>query len=248
MIQKFDLLLRKCIPFFDFFLCEHSYIRVKGEILQVFSLEKRACGHYYEINFGLVPLCYGIDDFRLTPYSLSCFDPIRWGMGVECGHGKAAQVNCLNEMIYLLKSNLFPIFDVCQSCHDTLLNLISIEQRIDSNRLKYLSLNGLVNKHKGEPVNYCDNIKYILAICSHDVNFALRCADSMLNNIALARKSNAHIMTEVMSESYEFREQQLRTDILHLQREDFGYFDAYLSSNKNESQKYLSAVLSKKNM
>ena len=166
--------------------CKLSFARIKGDILQVFSLKQRQNPLAYTIDFGIFPLCASLPVFLdCGGYDMRAFrvELLANGSGwVFDSKSNESKKQCLETISQTIDSYLIPLFDRCSDCKTTLFELIKLEELFDLNRqeaLYYLGDSDCAIPQNERSV--FDSRKYFMALKAHDYSYAHSFLQRMVN-------------------------------------------------------------------
>ena len=151
-----------------------TFIRIRGDILQTFTLECSQLAPTCSADFGIFPLClpqpvyfdcggYTLDKFIVEVYDGWIFD----------SDSDESIMNCVESISQAIDSYLLPFFEKCCDCKTALPELIKLDELFDRNRQTILRLKG--DSDLADPWHersLFDSRKYYMSLKAHDWSYA----------------------------------------------------------------------------
>lgn len=243
---------RKYLPV-GFIKEKQTFARIKGDVLQVFTLKKHGHKPTVTVEFGILPLCMPLS-FASLPihfsilsmgnYSLDQFfvgSPALHGGWVFNPLSKDSIQDCLYSVTQAIDNHLIPLFDKCTNCSTSLTELVKQEEKFDRNRREILLLRGEADCAKSwKERSLFDYKKYFMALkagnytyaqvfLNHQVNFY----EKALHECIISQESKTVIEKHTMK--YRSYSEQLKM----LNSGDRDYFYNLIQSNEDAMWKLL---------
>lgn len=171
-----------CVPKYQslgFYKNNATLVRNKGNILQSFTFKQTKRSQTCSVEFGFFPMCMPTPIFLDTGgYELGAFDVDTLLCGSEWRYSSNeinSIIECVEAISTCLDTHLIPLFDKCNSCEETLNELLRLEELFDTNRKAALHLVGDSDcaSHWLERSMF-DSKKYYMALKSHNMSYAKR--------------------------------------------------------------------------
>lgn len=225
-----------------------TFARIRGDILQVFSIKLSRNVPICSAEFGIFPLClpqpvfleaggYALDEFVIEQHEGGS----GWAFDASSDE---SMMNCVESISNTIDLYLLPFFEVCGDCESALRELIKLEELFDLNRQKKLQLRCESDLAVSwQERSLFDTRKYYMALKSHNLYYAEQYLNHQVNFYKTRLKAfdnpNAPKQPSIVRERFLT---QLAVNLEHLERlnfRDFCYFDNLLNFNENQMQKFL---------
>ncbi len=220
--------------------CGNTFAREIGGVLQSFTLKCYRGGGMCTIEFGVSPLCAGIDSIDIGTYNLSHFekyDDWTYDKTVE------SMEQCVDRIFHYINQYLLPFFERSESVEDAWHALIGLERLFCENRKQYLAKQHICDRagHNAETSAFLDSTKYYMALRRKDYSTALICRKAVLrqNVDALKAVQSYPWFPEKEIAKREGKIAQIKKEIELLERGDTAYFERIIEENEIISINYL---------
>ena len=220
-----------------------TFIRIRGETIQTFSLQYSRIGRAYSVHFGLYPLClpqpvyFDEGEYELYRALDPCDNFTAWehsGWEVK-SKSDTDMLECIESIIKAIDLYLIPFFDRCIDCKTSLTDLLALEKTFDYNRRKYLQLKGITDCAK--PWQYrsmLDSKKLYMALKTSNWSYArqyftnwIDCYKGGSKQFDKSRSTEHTRLTELLE------------CLQKLEGKDYGYFHTIVKCNEIEMRKFL---------
>ncbi len=225
-----------------------TFVRMREDILQVFTLkfprEKETCF----VEFGIFPLCLPQPIFLSEgSYELENFSVKQYGSSWKYDSGsEKSMMSCVSAMTETIDFYLIPFFEKCHNSESALLELVKLEELFDYNRKKCLQLQG--EEDKAEPWqerSLFDYTKFYLALKSHNWIYVNRYLNYQVDHYKTSLKSfdspNAPKQPDSVKKRFLDKLIVRSEQLEHLKSGDFNYFDTIVRANEKQMVEYLTA-------
>lgn len=226
-----------------------TFIRIKGDVLQAFSLKRSLHVPTCSVEFGIFPLClpqpicldaggYVLDELIIDRYEGASgwtFDP----------NSDESMMNCIESISNAIDLYLLPFFDACSDCKSALPELIKLEELFDYTRQKRLQLNGEADLGiPWQERSMYDSRKYYMALKSRNLSYAYHYLNHHIDFYKTRLKSfdnsNLPKQPEIVRERFLAKLVAYSEQLELLCSGDLDYFDDLLNSNESQMLKFLS--------
>ena len=235
---------KKYVPL-GFLRKKGTFVRLRGDVLQSFSLKHFKDLPYCSVDFGVTPLCLPQPFFlNAGAYRLNQFNiPIsEWPYDAKSAE---SIIQCVESMSEAIDLHMLPFFEMCCDCRSALPELIKLEELFDRNRIETLRLlGGYDSAAPLEERSLCDYRKYYMALKANDFSYARQYLEFQVD---LHKKS----LKEFDDPSYPQQPQGVIERFLHalrmhsshlehLNAGDLQFFSGMLAANEQETCRFLS--------
>lgn len=232
---------------------KQTFARIKGDILQMFTLKKHGRKPTVTVEFGIIPLCMPIP-FVSLPIHFSILTMGNYSLdqffaGLPALNGgwafnplsKDSVQDCICSVTQAIDNHLIPLFEKCTNCSTSLTELVKLEEEFDRIRQHVLLLMGESDCAKSwKERSLFDYKKYFMALkagnytyaqnfLNHQVNFY----EKVLHECIISHESKAVI--EKYTVNYRSYSEQLK--MLNAGAKD--YFYNLIRDNEDTMQKLL---------
>jgi hypothetical protein len=231
---------------------KNVFARLVNDVLQSFYVEKLSISPYERacrVGFSVLPICQKLEIepilgvYYLRKFEIShCVESDRWRY-------KSIPENigvCVDEILMYINKYLLPFFERANSCKTALPEVIELEKLFNANRLESLKLSNIAdNAEPNAELNLSDNAKYFMALKSGNYDFALKSRKALLKQSIAAYQSvqnNKYMTKEKLHEKEEILS-KLQVEILHLEEEDWDYFNTIIANNEAYSIERLKDII-----
>lgn len=225
-----------------------TFARIRGDVLQVFSLKLSRSIPACSVEFGIFPLClpqpifldaggYTLDVFIVELHERSS----GWTFDSS---SEESVMNCIESITKAIDLYLLPFFETCCDCKTALPELIRLEELFDRNRQKTLHLRGDSDSAvPWQERSLFDSRKYYMALKSRNLSYAYQYLNYQINFYKTSLKAfdnpNSPRQPDIVRERFSTKLAAYLEQLERLGSGDFGYFDDLLNSNENQMQKFL---------
>ena len=232
-----------------FFKRRTTFARIRGDVIQTFSLKLSRRVPACSIEFGVFPLClpqpifldaggYALDEFIIEKHE----DIGEWTFDHS---SDKSMIYCIESLSKTIDLYLLPFFDVCDDCNSALPELIKLEELFDGNRQTRLQLRGDFDSALNwQERSLFDSRKYFMALKSRNLSYAYQYLNYQINFCKMKLEAldnpNASIQPDIVRERFSIRLAMHLEHLERLQSGKLGYFDALLNANENQMKKFLS--------
>lgn len=224
------------------------YARIKGDVIQAFSLKRSQQVPTCTVEFGIFPLClpqpfflqaggYELDQFVVEQY-------FRYGGWRFDPNSEESMKECVESMSGAMDLYLLPFFEKCSDCKSALSECIKLEELFEQNRLSVLQLRGTSDcAMPWEERSLFDGRKYYMALKSHNLSYAQRYLEHKVDYHDRSLKEfhapNAPKQPESVIEKFAAARDSYAELLERLDSGDFAYFDDLLNSNEIQTREFL---------
>lgn len=231
-----------------FFGNKSTFARIRGDVIQAFSLKCSQYAPICTVDFGIFPLClpqpfflqaggYELDAFIVEQsftHSGWAFDP----------DSNERMKECIRFMSEAMDQYLLPFFDKCSDCKSALPELIKLEELFEQNRQSVLQLMGMSDRAMSwQERSLFDYRKYYMALKSHDYAYArhylvykLDFHEKRLKELMLP---GAPRQPESVIERFSATRDSYAELLERLDSGDYAYFEDLLNSNEIQTRKFI---------
>ena len=221
------------------------FIRLNGEILQVFNLKQSRNASACNVEFGIFPLCLPQPIFLdAGRYELDAFlTELRSGWSFD-SNSEESMMDCVKSISKAIDMYLLPFFEKCYDCESALSELIKLEELFDCNRQKRLHLMGEYDSAAPwQERSLFDYRKYYMALKSRNLSYAEQYLNYQVNfhknELKYFNNPNSPNQPETVIRRFEAKLSLVSEQLERLLSGDFGYFDDLIKSNESEMLLYL---------
>jgi hypothetical protein len=231
-----------------------TFVRIRGDVLQAFTLKHSRNIPTCSVDFGIFPLClpqpvfldaggYMLDEFIVGLYEGS----LGW---IFDANSDDSMMNCIESISEALDLYLLPFFETCCNCNIALPELIKLEELFDYNRQKRLQLRG--DSDSAVPLqerSLFDSRKYYMALKARNLPYAQQYLNYQIGfyktRLISFDKPNSPRQPDVVKERFTAKLALYLEQLERLESGDFTFFDDLLNSNENQMLELLSAKFPK---
>ena len=227
-----------------------TFARIKGDVIQAFTLRYFRDRPTCSVEFGVFPLClpqpivleaggYELDEFLFDPQKG------RSGWTFDAASDESV-ITCVESMCQTLDLHLIPFFERCDDCKAALPAMIELEELFESNRQKYLSLLGEADcAVPWQERSLFDYRKYYMALKTHNLPYAQQFLNYQINYYEKRLKSfaepDAPKQPDAVIEGFSIRLGVYEQQRNWLDSGDFSRFDEHLRANEKAMYEFLAA-------
>lgn len=223
--------------------CGQTLVRVKNDVMQAFSLKCWRGGGMCDVEFGVVPLCLGIENIGVgVSYNLCEFE--RYTSWIYGGHTLDGMNQAIDEILRYIREYLHPFFEQVNSTQNALGELLKIERRFEQNRQWYLAKQHMTDCATLETKIarvLLDPVKYYIALKQENYKFALACHKALLKQ-NIDSLHAVSVNPSFSAEDIEERKlaiEQIRKEVENLEKGDVECFREIIIRNEEISAEFL---------
>lgn len=170
-----------------FILVQQTYSRIINDILQTFRLKKSRGVPEVTIEFGVTPLCMNVINCDVGAYSLEALSLdtySNWGWHYQPGSQESV-LRCIDILLRQIDSEVMPFFEKADCCRTALPEMISMDRRIENNRIQLLQQLGVVdNCSLPIDIRLLTDDKFYAALKAKDYDFARKYLDYQIQHLS----------------------------------------------------------------
>ena len=228
-------------------------MRIKGDVLQGFSLIKSRGIPEYHVGFDVCPLCmpnafFCCGNYRLESLIIeNLIEGCDWRVDTS---SEESMVYWAEKILYAVDKHLIPLFDKCTNSKSSLHELIKLVEMIEDIRLEFLRKKGWPNCDTMSTEEHCywNDRLYYMAIKSGNWEFA---QSSLLYRIKHYENQLSDINKEVSQQPQVVKEgfveaiSQLSGHLNRIKIRDHIFFDNLIQDNERQNFEHISALCPK---
>ena len=223
------------------------FARIRGDIIQSFSLKRYRNAPLCTVEFGIFPLCdspplyldagqYELDNFRIDGYGRAwMFDP----------KSEESRLRCVESISDMIDRYLLPFFDACSDSRTAMQEMIRLEEVFENNRQEWLKMIGTTDEslYTWQEGSLSDEHKYYMALKNKDWSYVEQYLNLMVEDYKMAFKEfddpDYPEQPDIVIKNYQDGLAEFSELLDRFNAGDYDYFDELVKFNEIETKKFL---------
>lgn len=226
------------------------FARIRGDIIQAFTLKRFQDVPICTVEFGIFPLCLPQPIYlEAGGYELDAFSVEQrlshsgWIFDRGSNQSMVACIDLISEAIDLY---LLPFFDKCHDCKSAFEELIKLEEEFESVRQRVLYLAGETDHALPlQERSLFDSRKYYMALKAHNYSYAQRYLKHQVEHYESRLKKcnapDATIRPEIVKKRFADARDRYTELLERLDSGDLTYFENLINFNENQTREFIAA-------
>ena len=233
-----------------FVLIRQTYSRIVNDVLQTFRLKKSRGVPVVTIEFGVTPLCMNVPNCDVGAYSLETLSLdayANWGWQYH-PDSQESVLYCIELLMHQIDLEVIPFFEKADCCRTALPEMISMDRRIEINRLQLLQQLGTVD-HCSLPIDVrlLTDDKFYMALKAKNYDFVGKYLDYQIQHLSSIINEMESGTSGVIQPAYVVSGYREQLDDILVKRAkldcgDVDYFFDMIQQNETASYQNLSYI------
>lgn len=231
-----------------FYRDKTTFTRMRGDVLQTFSLDRSQYVPTCTMYFGIIPLCKSEPIHFGGTYTLDRFvveqQAQYGGWPFEPGSDESIET-CVGQLCEAIDLYLLPFFEKCGDCGQALAELLKLEELFECNRQKALYISGITDRAAPLQVrSLFDHYKYYMALKAHDYPYIQRFLKNQVNHYESSLRSfeqPSGRQPESVKERFRAARVEYTQLLERFEAGDYDYFDDMVKANESRTLEFLAS-------